>query len=140
MGSRFSHSESQTRKMQSDILSRDSVQWLCRVARFPYIAKKYGHLLDGYDCFDETNTAYEATLEPFLTRNEPEHFSFRRRQFVKYARNENDMNFCRNSQLLNFKINSWWPAARTMSELEKMIVVQSCDSKTFIRVQSCDRF
>ena len=53
---------------------------------------------------------FQATLDtpkPSLTRNEPEHFSFRRRQFVKYARNENDMNFCRNTKLLNFKVGGF---------------------------------
>ena len=29
---------------------------LTRVARSPYIAKKYGHLLDGYEFYDEIKT------------------------------------------------------------------------------------
>ena len=51
--------------------------------------------------------SFQVTKERSLTRNEPEHFFFRRRQFVNYARNENDMNFCRNTKLLNFKVGGF---------------------------------
>merc|ERR1712110_998304 len=138
MGSRFSLFETQTRCSQT--FCQGTASSGSTVARSPYIAKKYGHLLDGYEYYSEIETC-KPTLERSLSRNEPTEFSFRRRQFVKYARNEKDMNFCRNNtQLLNFKINSWWPAARAMSEIEKLIVVQSCDSQMFIRGKSCDRF
>ena len=106
------------------MINFNHIALLSRVARSPYIAKKYGHLLDGNEFYDEIKTykvnlkltifiiicnmsvTMQAPLDCSLTRNEPTNFSYRRRQFVKYARNEKDMNICRNSstQLLNFKV------------------------------------
>ena len=115
-----------------------------RKARFPYIAKKYGHLLDGYEYYSEIetckvnfkslyktcwyNSLFQPTLESSLTRNEPTEFSFRRRQFVKYARNEKDMNFCRNNtQLLNFKVGVFWLRQK----------LKKCNSSSVCSVKVC---
>ena len=126
----------------------------------PYVAKKYGHLLEEEEDTESilkervgnriTNQNIyilhfqDTTISTILIN--PKTFFYKRRQFLRVAKNEQIL--CNSIQMLNYKVssihsitvqsnyfqtNSWWPSTRKMSEVEKIIVSHSCSSRNFIK-------